>query len=140
MDKLRIDRRVVQFYRWGCKLGNLGKRSLARFLLLRTSTTWKVVQIPSTGYRLRFSLPCLDESFLDDWWCGASLSPLVMVFSLFSLIVVIPAMRKIELKKKKREKREKEVRKIEWTILTSTSGFLMTKILSSRYWAKSPCS
>ena len=33
-----------------------------------------------------------------------------------------------------------EVRKIEWTILTSTSGFLVTKILSSRYWVKSPCS
>ena len=143
LDKLCIDRRVIQVYRWGCKLGNLGKRSLARFLLLRTLTTWKLVQIHNTRYRLRFSLPCLDGSFLDHWRCGASLSPLVMVFSLFSLIVVIPAMRKIKLKiknkkKKKKEKREKGVRKMEWTILTSTSGFLVTKILSSKYWAKSP--
>ena len=65
-----------------------------------------------------------------------SSSPLVMVFSLFSLIVVIPATRKIKffLKKKKRRKREgRKRREVEWTILTSTGSFFVAEILSSRY-------
>ena len=62
----------------------------------------------------------------------ASSSPLVMVFSLFSLIVVIPMMGKIKLKKMKKKK-EKKKKEEEEMMLTSTSGFLMTKILSSRY-------
>ena len=70
LDRLHINWRVVQVYRRGCELGNLGKRSLTRFLLLGTSTTWKVVQIHSTGYRLRLSFPYLDGSYLDNWWCN----------------------------------------------------------------------
>ena len=75
LDGLHIDWRFVQLYCWGCKLGNLGKRSLARFFLFRTLTIGKVVQFYSTGYRLRFSLPYLDKSFLDDWWCDGILVP-----------------------------------------------------------------
>ena len=44
--------------------------------------TWKVVQIHDTGYRLGFSLPCLNESFLDDWWCSGILVPASYVFLL----------------------------------------------------------
>ena len=58
-----------------------------------------------------------------------SLSLLVMVFSLFSLIVVILATRKTKLKKKKKEEKRNEM---EWTILISTSSFLVTKIFSNR--------
>ena len=78
LDGLHVNWKFVQIYCRGCKLGNLGKRSLvnlARFLLFRTSTTWKVVQIHNTRYRLRFSLLCLDRSFLDDWWSSGILVP-----------------------------------------------------------------
>ena len=75
LDKLHINWRVVQVYSPGCKLGDLGKRSLVKLLLLRISMNWKVVQIHNTGYRLRFSLPYLDGSFLDDWCCGGILVP-----------------------------------------------------------------
>ena len=75
------------------------------------------------------------------WMTGgtmASLSPLVMVFPLFSLIVVIPAKRKIKFKKKKKEEKKKSKKEEEWTILTLTSGFLVIEAFNSRYWAKPP--
>ena len=68
LDGLHINWRFVQVHCWRYEFRHLGKRSLVslnRFLLLRTSTTWKVVQIHSSGYRLGFSLPSLDGSFLD---------------------------------------------------------------------------
>ena len=50
-------------------------------------------------------------------------------------------MRKIKLKNKKiiiNNKKKEEEEEEEEMMLTSTSGFLVTKILSNRYWAKSP--
>ena len=82
LDGLYIDWRFVQVYRRRYKFRHLGKRSLVSLglLLLGTSTTWKVVQIHSSGYRLGFSLPGLDGSFLDDWSCCSVLVPTGYVF------------------------------------------------------------
>ena len=53
LDKHYINHRVVQVYRQS-KLWNFRKRSFARFLFLRTSMTWKVVQIHWTRLDLGF--------------------------------------------------------------------------------------
>ena len=55
---------VVQVYRRRSELWNLGKRSLARILLLGTSTTWKVTKVHKTGYA--FPLPGLGDRLLDN--------------------------------------------------------------------------
>ena len=70
LNRLYINQRVVQVHRQMCKLRNFGKRSLTRLLLLGALTTWKVIQVHGTRYRLRLSLPCLDGSHLDNWWCS----------------------------------------------------------------------
>ena len=85
LDRLHINWRFIQVYRRGYKFRNLRKRSLVslnRFLLFRTSTTRYVVQILNSGYRLGFSLPYLDESFLEDWWCSGILVLASYVFLL----------------------------------------------------------
>ena len=82
LDRLYIYCRFIQVHYWRYKFRHLGKRSLVSlgFLLLGTSTTWKVVQIHSSGYRLSFSLPSLDGSFLDDWSHCSILVPTGYVF------------------------------------------------------------
>ena len=138
LDGLHIDWRFVQIYRQGYKLRNFGKRSLVslnRSLFFRTSATWKVIQIHNTGYRLGFSLPRLDGSFLDDWWCSGILVPTSYVFLLVlsHCSYSCDEENRVFLKKKNEGKEER-------TILTSTSGFLVTKVFSCRCLAKSPCS
>ena len=133
LDGLHIDWRFVQIYRRGYKLRNLGKRSLVnlnRSLLFKTSTTWKVVQIHGTGDRLGFSLPYLDGSFLDDWWCSGILVPTSYVF----LLVLSHCSYSCDEENQVKKNEGKEER----TILISTSGFLVTKVFSCRYWPKSP--
>ena len=66
LDGHHINHRIVQVY-LRSKFWNLGKRSLTRFLLFRTSTTWKVIKVHCIRYGLGLSLPCLDGRFLDDW-------------------------------------------------------------------------
>ena len=53
LDGHHINHKIVQVYRRS-KFWNFGRRSLARFLFLRTSMTWKVVQIHWTRLDLGF--------------------------------------------------------------------------------------
>ena len=75
LDELHVHQRFVQVHCWRCKLRNLGKGSLTWFLLLGASTTWEIVQVHSTGYRLRLPFPSLDGSHLDQWGCCNILVP-----------------------------------------------------------------
>ena len=128
LDGYHVDHRVVQVYRRRCKLWNLGKRSLARLLLLRTSMTWKVIKVHCTRYGLRLFLPYLDGSPLDDWRHNGILVPTCYGFS-----PVLPHRSHSCEEENKVLKKEEE-----WTILTLTSGFLVIKVFNSRYWAKPP--
>ena len=139
LDRLHIHQRVVQVHCQRCKLGNLGKRSLTRLLLLWASMTWKVVQVHSIGYRLRLSLPYLDRSHLDDWWCSWGCSNILVPTS-YCFFFVFPycSYPCDEENQILREEKKKERNEIKWTILTSTSTLFVTEIFSSRYWAKPP--
>ena len=65
LDGFHVNKGLVQVHSRGYELRNLGNWSLDRFLLLGTSTTWKVVQIHSTGYWFRLPLPSLDGRYWD---------------------------------------------------------------------------
>ena len=130
---------VVQIYHRRSKFWNLGKRILARLLLLRTLTTWKVTKVHWAENSL--PLPCLDSRLLDDWGSGVVLDLDVLISTGNSLLLVFVQSsyfygkeNKFKLKKKKR----KEEGEKKWTTLTSSSSFFMSKILCSRYRAKSP--
>jgi len=58
--------RVVQVYGHGWKLWNLGRRSLIRLLLLKTSASWKITKVNITWNA--FPLSSLDNRFLDGQW------------------------------------------------------------------------
>ena len=64
LDRYQVHCRVVQVYRRKREFWNLGRRSLARLLLHRTSTSGKVAKVHRTRYAL--PLPSLDDKLLDD--------------------------------------------------------------------------
>ena len=136
LDGHHVNHWVVRIYRRRSKFWNLWKRILARLLLLRTSTTWKVTKV----HRARNSLPfpCLDSRLLDNRRSGVVLDLDVLISTGNSLLLVFlhssysyGKENKFSLKKRKRKGRK-------WTTLTSSSSFFMPKILCSRYRAKSP--
>ena len=115
LDGHHINHWVVQIYRRRSKFWNLWKRILARLLLLRTSTTWKVTKVHKA--RNSLPLPCLDSKLLDDERNGVVLDLDVLISTgnsllLISFIVAIPMANKKNLglkKKKKGRKKEKEM-------------------------------
>ena len=127
-----------------------GREKPSLYPLLWIWTTYPVVEVLKSKNLLRLTrllFPAWTEVFWTTGVAAASLSPLVMFFSLFSLIVIILAMRKIKLKKKKKKKNQQQQQKQntndakgkeELTILTSTGGFLVIKVLYSRQWTKPP--
>ena len=134
LDRYQVHCRVVQVYHRRSKLWNLGRRSLVSLLPLRASTTWKVTKVHRIGYAL--PLPRLDDSFLDDQRSCIVLDlDVLFTFSTTgnSLLLVFlyggqPYGEEDNVKKKKKK---------EWTILTSMSGLLISKIFSSRLKTKS---
>ena len=92
LDGLHINWEVIQVYRRRHKLEDLRKRSLGRFLLLRTLSRSTTLDID-----LDFLFPVLMEDFWTTKGVVASSSPLMMGFSLFSLIVAILAMNKLKI-------------------------------------------
>ena len=109
LDGLYIDWRFVQVYRRRYKFRHLGKRSLVRlngFLLLEPQRLGRSSRSTTVDIGLAFLFPAWTEVLWTTGVVAASSSPLVMFFSLFSLIVIIPAMRKIKFKKKRKKKKE----------------------------------
>ena len=109
LDGLHIHQRFVQVHCWRYKLGDLGKGSLSRLLLLRASTTWEVVQVHSTGYWLRLSLPSLDESHLDRWRCSNILVPTSHCFLFVFPNCSYPCNEENQLKKKEKKWKRNKV-------------------------------
>ena len=97
LDGHHVNHWVVQIYRWRSKFWNLGKRILARLLLLRTSTTWKVTKV--YWARNNLPLPCLDSRLLDDWGSGVVLDLDVFISTGNSLLLVF--LQAIPMAKKK---------------------------------------
>ena len=64
LDGYQVHCWVVQVYRRRREFWNLGRRSLTKILLLRTTTSWKVTKVHRTGYAP--PLPSLDDRLLDD--------------------------------------------------------------------------
>ena len=112
----------------GVNLGTLGIEVLTSFCFLAPQRLGRSSRSTALDIDLDFIFLIWTEVTWTTEGAATSSSPLIMAFSLFSLIVVIPATRKTNLFKKKGEKRSEVV----WTILTSTSIFLVTKIFSSR--------
>ena len=75
LDGLQINWTVIQVYRRRRKLGDLRKRSLGRFLLLRTLSRSTTLDID-----LDFLFPVLMEDFWTTKGAVASSSPLMMDF------------------------------------------------------------
>ena len=95
----------------GINLGTLGREALSALTgLCFLGPQWLGRLSRSTA--LDMGLAFLFLAWIEVFWMTggavASLSSLVMFFSLFSLIVVISMTRKIKLKKKKRMMREKK--------------------------------
>ena len=117
----------------GVNLGTLGIEVLTGFCFLAPWRLGRLSRSTTLDIDLDFLFPTWTEVIGTTGSAAMSSSPLVTVFSLFSLIVVIPATRKTkENHLKKKEKRKREKSEVVWTILTSTSSFLVTKILSNR--------
>ena len=103
LDGLHIDWRFVQVYRRRYEFRNLGKRSLIslnNFCFLGPRRLGRSSRSTGVDIGLAFLFPAWTEVFWTTGVAVASSSPLVMFFSLFSLIVIIPTTRKIKLKKK----------------------------------------
>ena len=65
LDGNQVHCRVIQVYHCGWKFWNLGKRSLARLLLLWTLASWKITKVNRTWNA--FPLPSLDGKLLDGY-------------------------------------------------------------------------
>ena len=120
LDGHHVNHWVVKIYRWRSKFWNLGKRILARLLLLRTSTTWKVTKVHWA--RNSLPLPCpdsifLDSRFLDDWGSGVVLDLDILISTSNNLLLVFlhgsysyGKENKLKLKKKGRKKEKRNGR------------------------------
>ena len=114
LDRYQVHCRVVQVCRRRRKFWNLGRRGLAKLLLLRTSMSWKVAKVHRIGYA--FTFPNLDDRVLDDQG-GNIILDLDVLFTLsttsnaFPFIVANPKVKKalLLLKKKKEKKKRKKV-------------------------------
>ena len=138
LDGRHVNHWVIQIYRQRSKFWDLRKRSLARLLLLRTSTTWKVTEVHWA--RNSFPFPYMDNRLLDDWDSGIVLDLDILTSTGNNLFLVFlhggysyGEEKKLNLKKKKRREEEEEEK---WTTLTSTSSFFVPKIFCRRYKAK----
>ena len=124
LDDWRRDLRGHQFHYWVVRvyccvlrLWNFGRSDFVRFLLLKTSASWKTSKI----YVAWNAFPLPSSSLNSNFWManGASSSwtrtsssssvPLATFLHLFSFMVANPAMKKNkELDTKKKEKRKKK--------------------------------
>ena len=128
-------------YRRRRKLWNLGRRSLTRLLLLGTSTTRKVTKVHRARYTIPF--PSLDNRLLDNQGSGI-VQDLDVLFTLSTtgncpfLIFLHGGQPYVEEDKVSNIYIYIYIQKEEWTILTSTSGLLMSKVFNNRLRTKSP--
>ena len=113
LDGHHVNHWDVQIYSRRSKFWNLWKRVLARLLLLRTSTTWKVTKV----HRARNSLPfpCLDSRLLDGGRSGVVLDLNVLISIGNNLLFVFlhssysyGKENKFRFKKKKKKGRRKK--------------------------------
>ena len=81
----------------GVNLGTLGREGLPGFCFLGPQRLGRSSRSTALVIDLDFLFPVWTEVAWTTDGAVTSSSPLVMVFSLFSLIVVIPAIRKIKI-------------------------------------------
>ena len=112
LDGCHVNHWVVQIYYWRSEIWDLRKRVLLGFCFLRPRRLGRSPR--STELDIVFLFLVWTVGFwttegVVSSWIWTSSSPLVAVFSLFSIMVAIPMTKKTKLKKEK-EKRKKDGR------------------------------